>query len=79
MVNQASNANHIPQRTCVICKKKTAQKNLIRFVILQNEIVFDLKRNLKAKGHYVCDANDCICKLERWRKRKIKNAKRKDS
>ncbi len=76
MPNRASKAGHIPIRSCVICKTKDDRKNLIRFALIKNEIVFDLKRRIAARGYYVCDNNECIQKLDKWLyKRKKKSRK----
>ncbi len=77
MPNRSSKAGHIPERTCVICKEKKEQKYLVRFVILNNEIVYDLSRNIAARGYYVCDVNLCLEKIEKWfskkKKKQVKN------
>ncbi len=76
MPNRASKAGHIPIRSCVICKTKDNQGNLIRFAFIKNEIVFDLKRRIAARGYYVCDNNECLQKLDKWlNKRKKKSRK----
>ncbi len=69
MPNQASNVNYIPQRTCVICRKKKNQSELIRFVILENGVIFDLNRTLKSRGLYVCDNDECLNGIEKWKKK----------
>lgn len=80
MPNKASNAGHIPQRTCVICRHKQNKPELLRFVILQNEPVFDLTGKFQARGFYVCDENLCIEKLDKWvLKYKKKNSRRRNS
>jgi len=65
MPNRSSNAGHIPQRTCVVCRTKTDKKKLIRFVLLNSEIVFDLNCKIEKHGYYVCDDNNCLQKLEK--------------
>jgi uncharacterized protein len=70
MPNKSSNADHIAFRTCVICKKKTDKKELVRFVILDNEIIFDQKMILQQRGYYCCDDNFCLEKLVKWKSKK---------
>jgi uncharacterized protein len=70
MVNKNSHAGHIPERSCVICRKKTCKEELLRFVILESEIVFDIKRKVSSRGYYVCNENSCIEKLDKWIKKK---------
>jgi predicted RNA-binding protein YlxR (DUF448 family) len=65
MPNRSSKAGHIPFRTCVVCRKKAEKKKLMRFVILDSEIVIDLTGKLTDRGYYVCDDNDCLQKLEK--------------
>ncbi|MCD4819886.1 MAG: DUF448 domain-containing protein [Candidatus Cloacimonetes bacterium] len=72
MPNRSSNTGHIPQRSCVICRKKIKKKELLRFVILENEIIFDQKMNLQKRGYYCCDDNLCLKKLVKW-KSKVKS------
>ena len=72
MVNKASNAGHIPERTCVICKKKNEKSNLIRFVIKNNLIVFDYKQRMQNRGYYCCRTTNCKDKLEKWLKKRKK-------
>ena len=64
MPNRLSNAGHIPQRMCVVCRTKIDKKKLIRFVLLNSEIVFDLNCKIEKRGYYVCNSNDCLQKLE---------------
>jgi len=78
MPNQASHAGHIPQRTCVICRQKTDQGKLLRFVLLKGKYVIDPQRVLSGRGYYCCEAKECVEKIEKWiqryRKRKQKKA-----
>ncbi|RLC48196.1 MAG: hypothetical protein DRH57_02630 [Candidatus Cloacimonadota bacterium] len=63
-----TNMKHIPQRSCVICRKTENKSNLLRFVLLsQNRIIFDLKQNLSRRGYYCCDDNSCLTKLNKWK------------
>lgn len=72
MPNRSSKAGHVPLRTCVICRCKTEQQKFLRFVLIGKEIVFNLKRKFPARGYYVCDKNECLEKIEKWVKRKVK-------
>ncbi len=65
MPNRSSNAGHIPQRTCVVCRRKTDKKELMKFILLDSEIVFDLNHDVEKRGYYVCDDNECLQKLEK--------------
>ena len=70
MVNRNSHVGHKPERSCVICKNKTVKENLLRFTLLDDEIIFDLNNKISSRGYYVCDENLCIEKLDKWLKRK---------
>ena len=72
MVNKSSNAGHIPERTCVICKKKNEKSKLLRFVIKNNVIVFDYKQKMQGRGYYCCGISNCLNKLEKWMKKRKK-------
>lgn len=65
MSNRSSKAGHIPQRTCIVCKKKSVKDQLMKFVLLDSEIVFDLNCDMKGHGYYVCDDNSCMQKLDK--------------
>ena len=72
MPNRSSKAGHNPQRTCVVCRKKSEKKKLIRFVLLDSEIVLDLNYKIEKRGYYVCDDNDCLKKLDKRVKKMLK-------
>ncbi|MEA3476057.1 MAG: DUF448 domain-containing protein [Candidatus Cloacimonadota bacterium] len=72
MVNKASNAGHIPKRTCVICKRKREKSNLARFVIKNDSIVFYYKQKMHGRGYYCCSDVNCMNKLEKWMKKRKK-------
>jgi predicted RNA-binding protein YlxR (DUF448 family) len=62
--------HHNPIRTCVICRKKDLKKNLLRFVIINGEPVYDIKKVIAQRGFYVCDDNVCIGKVKKWIKKR---------
>jgi len=64
MPNRSSKAGHIPHRTCVVCRKKVAKSELVKFSVLGSGVVFDMKRKLLGRGYYVCDDNNCINRLD---------------
>ncbi|MFN4132503.1 MAG: YlxR family protein [Caldimicrobium sp.] len=45
---------HLPERTCVSCRKKTFKAELFRFVVKEGNIIFDEKGNLPGRGAYLC-------------------------
>ncbi len=78
MPNRSSHANHIPERSCVICKKKVDRRQLLKFVILHNRIVFDMKGMMQGRGFYVCNDHENLCleMLEKWLKKRTRKSKR---
>jgi len=72
MSNRSSKAGHIPQRSCVICRSKAEKKELMRFILLDAEIVFDRNSILRKRGYYVCDLNNCLLKLDKWVSRMLR-------
>lgn len=55
------NLKHIPERSCAVCKAKTAKKNLIRLVKSPEGLaVIDLKCKLPGRGVYICPDSNCI-------------------
>lgn len=70
MPNRSSHAEHVPLRTCVICRQKKDKNKLLRFIVVQGNPIFDLKQKLQQRGYYVCDENVCISKLKKWISRK---------
>jgi len=72
MSNRSSKVGHIPQRSCVICRKKAEKKELMRFIVLDSEIVFDRNSVLGKRGYYVCNLNNCLQKLDKWVSRMLR-------
>ncbi len=76
MPNRSSKAGHIPERSCVICRNKTRQDALMRFAIIDREIVFDMGKKLTCRGYYVCNNNECLQKLGKWLSKHLKKIKK---
>ena len=72
MPSKNSKKGHLPERSCVICRKKNLKEKLIRFVVIKNQVVFDLNNKIWQRGYYVCNNNNCIKKLEKWIKKQKK-------
>ena len=51
---------HIPQRTCVACRKVKAKRELVRLVRSANGIVLvDTSGKKTGRGAYLCRAREC--------------------
>lgn len=53
-----SKIGHVPIRTCVACRRKFPKKELIRFVLVGEEIILDRKATRPGKGAYLCQ--ECL-------------------
>jgi predicted RNA-binding protein YlxR (DUF448 family) len=52
---------HIPQRTCVACRKVRPKEELLRIVRTPaGEIKADLSGKLSGRGAYVCPTKTCL-------------------
>ena len=50
---------HIPQRTCVGCRKVLAKRELLRIVRTQNGVIFDPTGKLSGRGVYLHNLRSC--------------------
>ena len=51
---------HIPQRTCVACRKVKAKRELIHLVrISDDSIELDIDSKKAGRGAYLCPAQEC--------------------
>ncbi len=51
---------HVPQRTCVACRKIKAKQELIRLARTSNESVeVDIAGKKAGRGAYLCPAQEC--------------------
>ena len=53
-------AKHVPQRTCIACRKVDAKRGLRRLVRLEGErVVVDLTGKRAGRGAYLCAERGC--------------------
>jgi predicted RNA-binding protein YlxR (DUF448 family) len=51
---------HIPQRTCIACRKTDAKRGLIRLVCVDKEVIeIDPTGKKSGRGAYLCSAGTC--------------------
>lgn len=51
----------IPQRTCIVCRKKGDKKDFVRIVRLpQGDFVLDKTGKVSGRGAYICDSAECL-------------------
>jgi len=51
---------HVPLRTCVGCRAKAPQAELLRVIQNSGRLVADPRRRLPGRGAYVHRASDCV-------------------
>jgi uncharacterized protein len=57
---QALPVKHIPQRTCVACRKNTVKRELVRVVrVASGEVEVDLTGKKSGRGAYLCADLKC--------------------
>lgn len=70
-----SKKGHIPERTCIVCRKKLPKKNLIRFCFKNGQVILDEAKKEMGRGAYFCE--QCISKIENKKvKKKLLHALR---
>ncbi|MDR3568534.1 MAG: YlxR family protein [Syntrophobacteraceae bacterium] len=67
--------NHVPVRTCLVCRRKSPRRNLVRLGLdaQSGQIVVDVRATMKGRGAYVCP--ECLPDLraDRRMERAFKN------
>ncbi|HRL10819.1 MAG TPA: YlxR family protein [Aggregatilineales bacterium] len=58
-VKQSSPRKHIPQRTCVVCRRHDAKRALIRIVRTAEGVFVDPTGKMGGRGAYLCDSAAC--------------------
>lgn len=59
MVQVTVKKKHIPQRTCVICRRVAGKRSLIRLVRTADGIAVDRTGKAAGRGAYLCDDPHC--------------------
>ncbi len=55
-----SPAKHVPQRTCIVCHKTVAKRELVRLVsIADGGVQVDLTGKKSGRGAYLCQSPKC--------------------
>jgi len=57
-----------PIRRCIGCGQRKLKKNLIRMVILNNQVLVDTKQRLGGRGFYLCKDISCIYNAKKSKK-----------
>lgn len=60
MATGQSRRGHVPQRSCVVCRRKTDKRQLTRIVRTpEGKVVVDLTGKHAGRGAYLCDREQC--------------------
>ncbi len=59
---------NIPQRTCLVCRRKNVKTELLRFVYRQDGILEDVAQVMTGRGVYCCVNSTCRERLDKKRK-----------
>ena len=61
-----------PERSCVVCRKKSEKENLVRLCQKPNgEYFFDKSGKYQSRGYYICKNVICVEKLSKHKKIKL--------
>ena len=55
----------IPERTCIVCRKKGSKNSFIRVVKNANGICLDKTGKVSGRGAYICDSAECLAKCKK--------------
>ena len=59
-VDNTPRSRHVPQRTCVACRRTTAKRELVRIVrTSQGTVEIDPTGKTSGRGAYLCRAQQC--------------------
>ena len=61
----------MPERMCVICKKRDGKDNLFRFSSIENRYFYDKEQKFQSRGFYLCKDLGCLNALSKHKKIKI--------
>lgn len=55
---------HIPERTCITCRKKKPKESLFRFYKTKDGTFdVDIEQVLQGRGVYICKIDSCLSQL----------------
>jgi predicted RNA-binding protein YlxR (DUF448 family) len=60
---------HVPQRSCIGCRRVRSRPELVRLAIgTRGQVTLDARNQLPGRGAYLCaDGNDCLAQARRRR------------
>ncbi|MBN1326499.1 MAG: YlxR family protein [Candidatus Cloacimonetes bacterium] len=54
----------------MICRSVKSKQELIRFIRIADQVIYDLSGKINQRGYYVCNDNNCLQKLPVWQRKK---------
>ena len=57
--NKTTKVKHIPERSCIACRSKKEQRDLIRLVCSKTGVEIDPKGKAPGRGAYLCSKLEC--------------------
>jgi predicted RNA-binding protein YlxR (DUF448 family) len=64
----SSRGVHVPVRTCVACGKRAPQSQLLRLVLVEDQVLPDPGRRQAGRGAYICRSRGCAQRLGQKRR-----------
>ena len=61
----------MPERMCIICKKRNEKQNLFRFSSVDGRYLYDPDQKIQSRGFYLCDSHTCLKALSKHKKVKV--------
>ncbi len=54
-------SKHIPERTCIVCRKKSDKENFVKIVKNKSgQIAIERDEKLDGRGAYICKSKECL-------------------
>ena len=55
-----NNSPKVPQRTCLVCRRKVAKESLCRLVRDGDQLYYDYRFRAPGRGYYICRSVACL-------------------
>ncbi|MCK5915053.1 MAG: YlxR family protein [Deltaproteobacteria bacterium] len=64
-----SKSAKVPQRTCLVCRRKVAKKSLCRLVRDGDALYYDFRFRSPGRGYYICRSVECLTRFLEGKRR----------
>lgn len=65
MAPEQKKTKHIPERMCVVCRRRGDKGDLLRLVRVDGRATFDPTGRMNGRGAYICRDEECISKAKK--------------